>query len=72
MTRSVPAIIFRISEALDAEIIRQRRGVTTRPFDACLDLDAERLALAAIDAIAGHMREQGFVHPARWLQEQGQ
>jgi len=67
MTRSVPAIIFRISEALDAEIIRQRRGVTTRPFDACLDLDAERLALAAIDAIAGHMREQGFVHPSNWL-----
>jgi hypothetical protein len=63
----VPAVVLRISEALDTEIINQRRGVTTRPFDACLDLDAERLALAAIEALAGHMREQGFVHPSNWL-----
>ena len=49
MTRPVPAIIFRMSEALDAEIIRQRRGVTGRPFDARLDLDAERLARVAFD-----------------------
>jgi hypothetical protein len=67
MTPPTPAIVQRISEALDTEIINQRRGVTTRPFDACLDLDAERLALAAVDAIAGHMREQGFVHPSNWL-----
>jgi hypothetical protein len=67
MSRPAPALVLRISEALDTEIINQRRGVTTRPFDACLDLDAERLALAAIEALAGHMREQGFVHPSNWL-----
>ena len=67
MSAPVPAVVLRISEALDTEIINQRRGVTTRPFDACLDLDAERLALAAIEALAGHMREQGFVHPSNWL-----
>jgi hypothetical protein len=67
MTRPVPAVVFRMSEALDAEIIRQRQGVKDRSFDACLDLDAERLALAAIEALAGHMREQGFVHPSNWL-----
>ena len=67
MSNPVPAIVFRISEALDTEIINQRRGVTTRPFDACLDLDAERLAPAAIEPLAGHMREQGFVHPSIWL-----
>jgi hypothetical protein len=67
MTAPVPAVVLRIAEALDTEIINQRRGVTSRPFDACLDLDAERLALAAIEALAGHMREQGFVHPSNWL-----
>jgi hypothetical protein len=67
LSAPVPAVVLRISEALDTEIINQRRGVTTRPFDACLDLDAERLALAAIEALAGHMREQGFVHPSNWL-----
>lgn len=67
MSAPVPAVVLRISEALDTEIINQRRGVTSRPFDACLDLDAERLALAAIEALAGHMREQGFVHPSNWL-----
>jgi hypothetical protein len=67
MTPPTPAVVLRIAEALDAEIINQRRGVTSRPFDACLDLDAERLALAAIEALAGHMRDQGFVHPSNWL-----
>lgn len=67
MSAPAPAVVLRISEALDTEIINQRRGVTSRPFDACLDLDAERLALAAIEALAGHMREQGFVHPSNWL-----
>jgi hypothetical protein len=67
MTPPTPAVVLRIAEALDTEIINQRRGVTSRPFDACLDLDAERLALAAIEALAGHMREQGFVHPSNWL-----
>jgi hypothetical protein len=67
MSPPVPAVVQRIAEALDAEIINQRRGVTSRPFDACLDLDAERLALAAIEALSGHMREQGFVHPSNWL-----
>jgi len=67
MSSPTPALVLRISEALDTEIINQRRGVTIRPFDACLDLDAERLALAAIEALAGHMREQGFVHPSNWL-----
>jgi hypothetical protein len=67
MTPPTPAVVLRIAEALDTEIINQRRGVTSRPFDACLDLDAERLALAAIEALAGHMRDQGFVHPSNWL-----
>jgi hypothetical protein len=67
MTPPTPAVVLRIAEALDTEIINQRRGVTSRPFDACLDLDAERLARVAIEALAGHMRDQGFVHPSNWL-----
>ena len=67
MTRPVPAIIFRISEALDAEIIRQRRGVTGRPFDARLDLDAERLARVAFDVFCEWIGKEGFAHVHTWL-----
>jgi hypothetical protein len=55
-----------MSEALDAEIIRQRRGVTGRPFDARLDLDAERLARVAFDVFCEWIKE-GFAHVHTWL-----
>jgi hypothetical protein len=69
MTAPVPAIIFRLSEALDAEIIRQRQGVTARPFDARLDLDAERLARVAFDAFCEWIKEGGFPHVYRFLRD---
>ena len=69
MSRPVPAIIFRISEALDAEVIRQRRGVTGRPFDARLDLDAERLARVAFDVFCEWIKEGGFPHVYRFLRD---
>ena len=57
-------IIPRISEALDAELLRQ--GV----FIAGVDIDLDRLALAAIDEIANQLAKEGFTHPARWLRSQ--
>ena len=67
MTAPVPAIIFRLSEALDAEIIRQRQGVKGRRFDAQLDLDAERLARVALDFVCDLIRKEGFAHVYTWL-----
>ncbi len=67
MSRPVPAVIFRMSEALDAEIIRQRQGVKDRPFDARLDLDAERLAIVAFDVFCEMVGREGFAHVHTWL-----
>ena len=69
MTLPVPAVVFRMSEALDAEIIRQRQGVKGRPFDARLDLDAERLARVAFDVFCEWIKEGGFPHVYRFLRD---
>jgi hypothetical protein len=69
MTRPVPAVVFRISEALDTEIINQRQGVKDRPFDARLDLDAERLAVVAFDVFCEWINEGGFPHVYRFLRD---
>ena len=55
-------IIPRISEALDAELLRQTHGLAY--------IDAEHLALAAIEEIANQLAKEGFTHPARWLRSQ--
>lgn len=58
-------IIPRISEALDAELLRQGNGLI------CLgSIDAEHLALAAIEEIANQLAKEGFTHPARRLRSQ--
>lgn len=55
-------IIPRISEAIDAELLNQANGLI------CLgSIDAERLALSAIEEIANQLAKEGFTHPARWL-----
>lgn len=70
-------IIPRISEALDAEALRQRqahteqhRGVPPGLSMDILSFDAESLALAAIEEIANQLAKEGFSHPARWLRSQ--
>lgn len=55
-------IIPRVSEAIDGELLRQTQGLAY--------IDAERLALAAIEEIATQMAKAGFHHPARWLRSQ--
>lgn len=52
-------MIQRISEALDAELLKQGQPLASR--------DAERLALAAMEEIANQLSKEGFSHPARWL-----
>jgi len=55
-------IIPRISEALDTELIHQGKPIA--------NVDAERLAVAAIEEIANRLAKEGFSHPARWLRSQ--
>jgi len=55
-------MIPRISEAIDAELLRQGIDLGT--------IDAERLAVAAIEEIANQLAKEGFTHPARWLRSQ--
>lgn len=59
---SAPAIVFRVAEALDAELIRQKRGGAGREI---MDLDAERLAVVAARAIANFQSAKGQVQAAR-------
>jgi hypothetical protein len=55
-------IIPRISEAIDEALLDQGLDLTT--------VDCERLAVAAIAALAGQMAREGFAHPATWLRSQ--
>jgi hypothetical protein len=55
-------MIPRISEALDAELIHQGKPIA--------NVDAERLAIAAIEELATQLANEGFLHPARWLRSQ--
>lgn len=53
MSAPVPAVVLRMSEALDAEIIRQRQGVKDRPFDVFCEW----------------IKEGGFPHVYRFLRD---
>lgn len=57
-------LIPRVAEAVDAEMIRQRKDPKCK---AIMDLDAERLAIAALHEIADHLETEGWPHPARYL-----
>lgn len=59
---SAPAIVFRVSEALDAELIRQKRGGRV---DRILDLDGELLSVAVLKAASDFLTAKGQVHAAR-------
>lgn len=56
-------MIQRISEAIDAELLKQ--GVIVCDIES--HIDNERLALAAMEEIANQLSKEGFSHPARWL-----
>ena len=60
----------RIAEALDQLILEQRDLDLTRAWFR--SIDSEKLTLALYPVFAEVMEKEGFVHPARWLKEQGQ
>ena len=60
----------RIAEALDQLILDQRDLDLTRAWFR--SIDSEKLTLALYPVFAEVMAQEGFVHPARWLKEQGQ
>lgn len=66
MTRHTP----RIAEALDLLILHERDLDLTRAWFR--SIDSEKLTLALYPVFAEVMEREGFVHPARWLKEQGQ
>lgn len=66
MTRHTP----RIAEALDQIILDERDLDLTRAWFR--SIDSEKLTLALYPVFAEVMSQEGFVHPARWLKEQGQ
>lgn len=66
MTRHTP----RIAEALDQLILDERDLDLTRAWFR--SIDSEKLTLALYPLFAEVMEKEGFVHPARWLKEQGQ
>lgn len=55
-------IIPRVSEAIDGELISQGIALGT--------IDAERLAIAAINATADHLAKEGFPNSPIWLRSQ--
>lgn len=66
MSRHTP----RVAEALDQLILDQGDLELTRAWFRCID--SEKLTLALYPVFAEVMAREGFVHPARWLKEQGQ
>ena len=60
----------RIAEALDQLILDERDLDLTRAWFR--SIDSEKLTLALYPVFAEVMEREGFVHPARWLKEQGQ
>ena len=64
------ALTHRIAEAIDQSVCEQvDREVAKAWFSL---VSSERVAVACINTLADHMAAQGFVHPARWLKDQGQ
>lgn len=64
------ALTYRVAEAIDQSVCEQVDRETVKAWFA--SVSSERVAVACINAIAEQMAAQGFVHPARWLKEQGQ
>jgi hypothetical protein len=59
-------LIPRLSERLDAELIRQQIG-----NEAFLRISTESLAVEAINELADQIEQAGWPHPARWLRAEG-
>lgn len=55
-------IIPRVSEAIDTDLIRQKRGGVVTQI---LDIDAECLAIVALKAASDFLTAKGQVHAAR-------
>lgn len=66
MTRHTP----RLAEFLDQTVIDQGDLDLTRAWFR--SIDSEKLVLALYAEFAEVMDREGFVHPARWLKDQGQ
>lgn len=66
MTRHTP----RIAEAIDHLICDERDVELSRAWFRCID--SEKLTLALYPVFAEVLEKEGFVHPARWLKDQGQ
>lgn len=64
------ALTHRIAGAIDQSVCEQVDRETVKTWFA--SVSSEVVAVACINALAEQMAEQGFVHPARWLKEQGQ
>lgn len=63
-------LIPRLSEALDAELLRQRKAWDQRHGStrmAIMDLDAEQLATVALTFAADTLEQAGWKHPANHL-----
>jgi hypothetical protein len=64
------ALAHRLAEAIDQSICEQVDRETVKAWFG--SVSSEMVAVACINALAEQMADQGFVHPARWLKEQGQ
>lgn len=58
------ALISRLAEDLDTELLRQRQRVGS---NAVRDLEPERLVEAVLRGLAGHMDTAGHRTAATWL-----